>query len=173
MRSTGDFVSRTTSRDTRPVGEIKAAPDVWYCVDQNRPVGPFTLEALLRKLVSLSNAADALVWCDKFSDWKRAGDVSELRPHILVPPPLPHSVLPQMFPLFVVPHSSDHDRRPWKWDFQWWWLIAALPVVVLLSVKVAVGNHQGRSELQRLSVERRATRKANKNKPRPQMTDAE
>jgi hypothetical protein len=169
MRST-DFVSRTISRDLQqrprpapagPVDEIKTGPDVWYCADQNRPVGPFTFEDLLAKLIPLSNASNALVWCDRFSGWKRAGDVSEIRPHILAPPPLPDSTVPQLLPC-AVHCSSDHNKPAWRWNFRWWWLIAALPVVVLLSAKIAVGNHLGRSELERLSVERRARKKANK-----------
>jgi hypothetical protein len=94
--------------------------------------------------------------------WRRAGDVSEFKPHILVPPTLPGSVLAQPPLVGAVGNTSDHDQGPWKWRFRWWWLFAALPVVVLLSVKVAVGNHLGRSELERLSVERQARRKARK-----------
>ena len=56
--------------------------------------------------------------------------------------------------------------------FRWWWVVAALPVVALLSVKVVVGNHIGRGEMERLSVERRANRKVNKDpRPRPGSTE--
>jgi hypothetical protein len=170
MRPT-DYITRTISPDlqqrsrsasTRPVDEVRSVPDVWYCADQNRPLGPLPFESLLTKLLTLPNAADALVWCDRFSGWRRAGDVSEFKPHILVPPTLPGSVLAQPPLVGAVGNTSDHDQGPWKWRFRWWWLFAALPVVVLLSVKVAVGNHLGRSELERLSVERQARRKARK-----------
>jgi hypothetical protein len=32
--------------------------------------------------------------------------------------------------------TSDHDRGPWKWRFRWWWLLAALPVVVCFPSKL-------------------------------------
>ena len=173
MRSTVDLVNRAIPRDLQhprpspsPTPPIrKAIPaDVWYCADQNRPVGPLTFEGLLEKLVTLSNSADALVWCSKFSEWKRAADVSELKAHVLVPPPLPS-------PRAVGP-AHDRDSGVWKWTFRWWWLIAALPVVALLSVKVVAGNRIGRGEMERLSVERRANRKVNKDpRPRPGSTE--
>jgi hypothetical protein len=175
MRSTDDdLVNRAIPRDlqhsrpspapTRPIGKARPAPDVWFCADQNRPVGPLTFEGLLEKLVPLPNAADALVWCSQFSEWKRAADVSQLKAYVLLPPPLP-------FPRAVRPaHVRDSDS--WKWTFRWWWLVAALPVVALLSVKVVVGNHIGRGEMERLSVERRANRKVNKDQ-RPQLSPAE
>ena len=175
MRSTdyishgsGDLEQRSRPASTHPTDEIRSVPDVWYCADQNRPVGPLTFEGLLAKLLTLSNAANALVWCDRFSDWRRAGDVNEIKPLILVPPPLPGSALAQPPSVAAIGNTSDHDQIPWKW----WWLFAAFPVVVLLSVKVAVGNHLGRSELERLSVERQARRKARKDKSRPRTADA-
>jgi hypothetical protein len=174
MRSTVDLVNRTIPHDlqhprpspssTRPIEKARPAPDVWYCADQNRPVGPLTFEGLLKKLRTLSNSADALVWCSKFSDWKRAADVSELKAHVLVPPPLP-------LPRGVGP-GRDRDGGLWKWNFRWWWLVAALPVVVLLSVKVVVGNHVGHSEMERLSAERRANRRVSKFAP-PQPSNTE
>ena len=98
MRSTVDLVNRAIPRDLQhpprpspsPTPTIRQAipADVWYCADQDRPVGPLTFEGLLEKLVTLSNSADALVWCSKFSGWKRAADVSELKAHVLVPPAL-------------------------------------------------------------------------------------
>ena len=174
MRSTVDLVNRAIPRDLQhpprpspsPTPPIRQAipADVWYCADQNRPVGPLAFEGLLEKLVTLSNSADALVWCSKFSGWKRAADVSELKAHVLVPPPLPS-------PRAVGP-AHDRDSSLWKWTFRWWWLVAALPVVALLSVKVVVGNHIGRGEMKRLSVERRANRKVNKDpRPRPGSTE--
>jgi hypothetical protein len=42
-----------------------------------------------------------------------------------------------------------------------------VPVVALLCVKIVVGNNVGRSEIDRLSRERRAMRKADKNKLQP------
>jgi hypothetical protein len=171
MRSTdNDLVNRAIPRDlrqprpspapTRPIGKARPAPDVWYCADQNRPVGPLTFEGLLEKLVTLPNAADALVWCSQFSEWKRAADVSQLKAYVLVPSP--RAVRP----------AHDRDSGSWKLTFRWWWLVAALPVVALLSVKVVVGNHIGRGEMERLSVERRANRKVNKDQ-RPQLSPAE
>lgn len=137
--------------------------DVWYCANQNGYAGPLTLQELLEKLVTLPNAADALVWCQTFSDWKRAGDVGELRAHVLVPPPLPHSR--------GAPGTSDRNKVAFRWNFQWWWIIVALPIVALLSVKVAVGSNVGRGEMDRLSDERRAMRKANKISGGPLIND--
>jgi len=69
-------------------------PDLWYFADRNERVGPLTLQELLDTLATLPNASDSLVWCDKFSDWKRAGDVAEFRARIAVPPPLPPDPAP-------------------------------------------------------------------------------
>jgi GYF domain 2 len=71
-------------------------PDLWYYADQNGRVGPLTLQELLDTLATLPDASEVLVWCDKFSDWKRAGDVVELRARIVVPPPLPPEIPPPL-----------------------------------------------------------------------------
>jgi hypothetical protein len=63
--------------------------DIWYYADERGQIGPLTLQQLRETLATLSNAKDVLVWCDGFPDWKRAGDVSELRAQTVVPPPLP------------------------------------------------------------------------------------
>jgi GYF domain 2 len=85
-------------------------PDLWYYADQNGSVGPLTLQELLETLATLPNASDVLVWCDKFSDWKRAGDVAELRAQIVVPPPLlpknQPSLRPRIPPLLMAPWMS-------------------------------------------------------------------
>jgi hypothetical protein len=141
----------------------KTVTDKWYCADQNVRAGPFTLRELGKRLVTQPNAAEALVWCNKFSDWKRAGDVGELKAYVIVPSPL-SSHSPRVR---EVSPTNDRTKWLWEWKFQWWWVIVALPVVALVSVKIVVGNNDGRSEIDRLSRERRAMRKADKNKLQP------
>jgi hypothetical protein len=52
--------------------------DIWYYADAAEQVGPLTLQELRQKLAAFSNANDVLVWCNRFTDWKPARDVTEL-----------------------------------------------------------------------------------------------
>jgi len=55
---------------------MNTLPNIWYYADRNEQIGPLTQQLLLETLATLPNAADVLVWCDKFSDWKPAADAS-------------------------------------------------------------------------------------------------
>ena len=55
---------------------MNTLPNIWYYADRNEQIGPLTQQQLLETLATLPNAADVLVWCDKFSDWKPAADAS-------------------------------------------------------------------------------------------------
>ena len=65
--------------------------DVWYYAERGKRFGPLPLRDLLQALAGQSNPDDVLVWTAGFADWKRAGDLLELRSPILRPPPLPAS----------------------------------------------------------------------------------
>lgn len=60
----------------------------WYYADDKGAVGPMSLDALNGTLTTLANVGDMLVWREGFTDWRRVGDVPELR-KAPVPPPLP------------------------------------------------------------------------------------
>lgn len=128
----------------------KTVTDLWYCADQNGRIGPLTLQELLETLATLPNAADVLVWCDKFSDWKRAGDVDELRAQFVVPPPLPPRVPPPLPAGRAAPATNYHNEAAPTWKVKWWWVIVALLFFG------SVGSQVGRREMGRASVERRA-----------------
>jgi hypothetical protein len=53
--------------------------EVWYYADAEDQVGPLTLDELRGTLATYSNANEVFVWCDRFSDWKQAGEVPELK----------------------------------------------------------------------------------------------
>jgi uncharacterized membrane protein YhaH (DUF805 family) len=64
---------------------------IWYYADRGQQIGPLTLQDLKQALATLPEPRQVLVWCDTFPDWKRAGDVPELRAQTVVPPPLPQT----------------------------------------------------------------------------------
>ena len=61
--------------------------DTWYYVDATGEVKEITLKQLNKKLADDENARDLLVWCARFPNWVRAGDLPGARS--LRPPPLP------------------------------------------------------------------------------------
>ena len=70
--------------------------DVWYYADTETSVGPLTIVELKKTLRMLPNPNDVLVWCADFTEWKKAGEIAELRTR--TPPP--------------VPSSTNNDRTP-------------------------------------------------------------
>jgi len=65
--------------------------DVWYYAEGGKTFGPLPLRDLQQALAGQSNPDEVLVWTVGFADWKRAGDLLELRSLTLRPPPLPPS----------------------------------------------------------------------------------
>ena len=63
--------------------------DAWYYAVHGDRTGPVTVQQLREALARLPNAGDVLVWRDGFPDWKRVGEVPELRPQGVAPPPPP------------------------------------------------------------------------------------
>jgi GYF domain 2 len=59
-------------------GQIQSAVDT----DMVRGL---TLREMRETLATLFNAKEVLVWRDGFPDWRRAGDISELRAQTAVP----------------------------------------------------------------------------------------
>src|SRR5262245_31116001 len=60
--------------------------DTWYYADQGKRSGPVSLQDLRNALARMPNAPEVLVWRDGFPDWKKAGDIPELRPAGMAPP---------------------------------------------------------------------------------------
>ena len=65
--------------------------DVWYYAEGGKTFGPLPLRDLQQALAGQSNPDEVLVWTVGFAEWKRAGDLLELRSLTLRPPPLPPS----------------------------------------------------------------------------------
>jgi hypothetical protein len=63
--------------------------DDWYYAEDDHHVGPLSLQQLIEALQPMQRWDDALVWRDGFPDWKRAGDLPELKSTHAGPPPLP------------------------------------------------------------------------------------
>lgn len=61
--------------------------DTWYYADRSDRIGPVTASALKAALAGMPNAAGVFVWKPGFTDWKRAGDVTELWGDGSAPPP--------------------------------------------------------------------------------------
>jgi uncharacterized protein DUF4339 len=139
----------------------KIIHDKWYYADQARHVGPLELEQLGEVLIAQPNALDTLVWCNRFSNWRRAGDVNELRAFIIAS----QSSAPNWLP--KPEDSLKFQEAPSKWAFQWWWIFAGAVIILLISVKIVVGNNDGRSEMGRAIRERRAVRRRSKEPPVP------
>jgi hypothetical protein len=88
-------------------------PD-WYYADAGEHVGPFTLLELRETFATLPNAKNVFVWCEGFSDWKRAKDVPELRLGASSPPPPLHPrLLETEFKRLVFPTWNEF----WKGAF--------------------------------------------------------
>jgi hypothetical protein len=65
--------------------------DRWYYADKNRPVGPLSLRELADVLRKIPDWKDVLVWGEGSSDWRRAGEISDLRYLNTAPPPIRHA----------------------------------------------------------------------------------
>jgi hypothetical protein len=112
--------------------------EAWYYVDSGLRIGPTSLQDLKETLVALPDAKNVLVWCERFPDWKIAGDVKELRARSLTPPPLPRTHLAAPMP---------------TWRVRWWWY----PVAILFFG--STGNRYGRKATAWVTAERQAARK--------------
>lgn len=63
--------------------------DRWFYVSGGETVGPISTADLIAYLTSRSDWRSVHIWQDGFSEWKTAGDVSEIAPLISRPPPPP------------------------------------------------------------------------------------
>jgi hypothetical protein len=113
--------------------------EVWYYADphSNQQKGPLSLQDLKGILTKLPGAKDALVRREKFSEWKKAGDVPDLRSLTIAPPPLPNTYSNAQMP---------------TWRIRWWWIPFAL---LFLG---SIGNREGRKMMAWVSGERRSAR---------------
>ena len=75
--------------------------DRWYYADKERPVGPFTPRELKSVLQRLPSWKEVLIWKEEYSEWRKAGSVSDLD-HVGAPPPIP--------PTPAFPNQSPNER---------------------------------------------------------------
>ena len=130
--------------------------DKWYYARGAECVGPVSQDDLVAILSQVSHANEILVWRDGFSDWKPAGVVIELAPHIInsplrSPPPLPTaSTLPDAVISIdnVIPlqertkpgppanlHFTNFIARHWRGELPLWvsyWIIGFLANIAVL-----------------------------------------
>jgi GYF domain 2 len=111
--------------------------EVWFYVDSERAIGPLTLLELMGTLRKLPNWTDTLVWRAGVPDWKKAGDISELRMRMATPPPVPKTHLAAPMP---------------TWRVRWWWY----PVALFFFG--SIGNRYGRKAMAWVTAERQAAR---------------
>jgi hypothetical protein len=64
----------------------------WYYAKEDSAVGPLSLTDMTAILSSVASPTNVLVWRDGFPDWVRAGNVPEIAPRLVKPPPLPGSM---------------------------------------------------------------------------------
>jgi len=143
-----------------------AAAGDWYLVDGGRPLGPFGIDELSRRIAAGTLGAHDLVWRAGFTDWVQAHTV----PGLFAPPPVPPTnstspspVLrissseersaPAPMPETVTPSSSGGSKRSgyiarhWRGDLslpQAYWvngfLLNMLLTVVVLSSSAYLEN---------------------------------
>jgi hypothetical protein len=115
----------------------------WYYADSEGHVGPLTLQELKETLATFPDARNVFVWCESFTDWKRAWEVPELREQTKAPPPLPNS------------HLLGEDIK-WStvptWQVKRWWYVVAL---LFFGV---VGSREGRKAMIWIAAERKRVR---------------
>jgi hypothetical protein len=134
--------------------------DKWYYADQAQRIGPLELKQLGKKLIALPNATEVLVWCNRFSDWKCAREVSELREFLVPSGPIAPNWPPKK------EDSSDLKEAGPGWVFQWWWVFAGVVIIFLVSMKIVVGNNDGRMAIGREIHKRKAVRRDLKGGPK-------
>jgi hypothetical protein len=82
--------------------------DGWYYSESDKPVGPVSVEALRRFLLSARGGTTTMVWRDGLADWRRADEVDELADISKMPPPAvsPAPVRPVPKPATAAPASQ-------------------------------------------------------------------
>jgi hypothetical protein len=127
-----------TSKWAGAKGRSSGSAEIWYYVDDGEAVGPLTLQQLKRIIAALPNGFELLVWRNKFSDWKKAGDVPELLTHL-------GEASPSLAPIETAPADKQTlSRRRRKW----------LPVIVAFASLGSVGSRVGREKMARVSADR-------------------
>ena len=121
------------SKTSRP--ESRSA-ETWYYVSEGGHVGPLDRQQLTQTLATMEDRADVLVWCDKFSDWKRLRDVPELSQDTAA-----LSTLHTPAPLETKAKNLFLQKPKW-------WLFT------LSSLLTSATGRRAREELRRLSADR-------------------
>jgi hypothetical protein len=102
--------------------------DFWYYVDRSGRVGPLTRQELKATLATIQKSADVLVWCQRFPNWKRAGDVPELGAKNVASPSNTWRAV----------QETRQEKRQSTRRSGWWMIIAAVPF--LRSAGASVGR---------------------------------
>ncbi len=120
--------------------------DVWYYAQDDKSVGPLTLDELRVVLSTVSGTKTILVWQRRFSNWVKAEEVPELAAFVLKPPPLP-SLSPSVppFPLALPPdlivptgaQSSSPQRRKFTGS------IVSVTLIVMVIMGARYLTHSG------------------------------
>ena len=116
--------------------------DTWYYAVHGDRTGPVTFQQLRDALARLPNTGDVLVWRDGFPDWKRVGDVPELRSQAAAPP-LPPTHTPG--PAGIQPdpgrRAASFGNLPDLWfgfngraNRGKYWLVALVNILILVLV---------------------------------------
>jgi hypothetical protein len=151
--------------------------DKWYYAQGAECVGPISQDDLVAILSQVSHAKEVLVWRDGFSDWKPAGVVSELTPHIPnlparppPPPPTASTLSDAAVSIDNVIPLQEHSRqnpvqksrfnnfiaRHWRGELPLWvsyWIIAFLAYfAALLFVIIVTGALTADSSYNPISV---------------------
>ena len=95
-------------------------------------MGPLGLQQLKQILATMEDPADVLVWCDKFSDWKRLGEVPELSQDMAAP-----SIL----------HSAPEPKNLFLQKPKWW-------LFTLGPFLSSATSRRAREAMRRLSADR-------------------
>jgi hypothetical protein len=81
--------------------------DGWYYSESDKPVGPVSLEALRKFLLSPRGGTTTMVWRDGFAGWTRADELDELADIAQTPPAVPPTpVRPVAAPAIAAPANQ-------------------------------------------------------------------
>jgi hypothetical protein len=116
--------------------------DAWYYADKDRPVGPLTLPYLKAILSKVSHGRDILVWREGYSEWQRAGSVSEIAAVFVGPPAIPKEQSGQE----AAPVKSLIRPPPKKWSIPK--VLGTIGVFAAIILGMAFGKVIGKSAYQ-------------------------
>jgi hypothetical protein len=134
-------VSGTRKRGTigRAVWELVTVAQEWFYAEDERSVGPLSVDALTGALRRMAEPGKTLVWRAGLGDWRPASDIPELAERLETEPPVVAVPDPRMDRWTVteaVPDSADDDDplATWKRRAAYVAAIATLAAIVAAGV---------------------------------------